>query len=100
MANLTELALIKLDKMSVFIINLVCLQLVSSETMDISQNNVRSASSVHMEHEVTSVETSIETYWSPASTKEATTKVYWSPAATTQLTTSEKTTTLSGKNYF
>ena len=57
MANLAESSLMALDKMSVFMCILVYLQLVASETMNISQTNVRSACSVYMEHEVTTVET-------------------------------------------
>ena len=87
-----------LDKMSVFMFILVCLQLVSSEPMNISQTNVKSTSRVHIEHEVTTMEASKETYRSPAARKEATTKLYMSPAATTKLTRKETTTTLSGKN--
>ena len=64
--------------MSVLMLILVCLQLVSSETITLAKTNVRATSGMHLENEVATA----EPYVSPSATMEATAEPYVSPSAT------------------
>ena len=61
---------------------LVCLQLVSSETITSTEANVKATSRMHMENEVATA----EPYVSPSATMEATAEPYVSPSVTVKAT--------------
>ena len=69
-----------MDKMSVIMLILVCLQLVSIETIILAKTNVRAISRMHMENEVATA----EPYVSPSATVKAITEPYVFPSATTE----------------
>ena len=72
-----------MDKMSVLMLILVCVQLVSNETITSAKTNVRTISQMHMENEVATT----EPYVSPSVTMEATAEPYISPSATIEAKT-------------